>query len=124
MHTAIRHRMVQSMVVGIVAAAIAVALQYFVAIPLGTQPRWLGSLTTASAVPSAYLTFPLTDPVERWLGGPLASGTLSEVSTPFGPAFRIAPQDFAWIALGTIVVVGLVAYLASGLRELYDESRY
>jgi hypothetical protein len=107
-----------------VAATIVASLQYFVATPLGSQPGWLGTLATYSTLPSAYLTYPLSGPVERLLGSPLQSGTLVEVATPFGPAFRTALADIALVALGTIVVVGLVAYLASGIREMIDEARY
>ncbi len=124
MHAAVRHRMVESSVVGLVAATIVASLQYFVATPLGSQPGWLGTLATYSTLPSAYLTYPLSGPAERLLGAPLQSGTLVEVATPFGPAFRTAMADIALVALGTIVVVGLVAYLASGIREMIDEARY
>jgi hypothetical protein len=124
MHVAVRHRMVESSVVGVVAATITAGLQYFVAIPLGNQPGWLGSLASYSALPSAYLTYPLNLPAERLLGAPLQSGTLVEVTTPFGPAFRAALSDIALVALGTIVIVGLVAYLASGIREMIDAARY
>lgn len=124
MHVTVRHRMVESSLVGVVAAGIAAALQYFVAMPLGNQPGWLGSLASIAAIPSAYVTYPLNAPAERILGVPLRSGTLVEVTTPFGPAFRSAPTDIALVALGTIIVVGLAAYLASGIREMYDEARY
>jgi hypothetical protein len=124
MHVAVRHRMTESGLIGVVAAAVASALQYFVAMPLGDQPGWLGWISSAAAVPSAYLTYPLSGPSERYLGFSLQSGTLVEVTTPFGPAFRAAPIDIAVVACGTVVMVGLAAYLASGLREMYDEARY
>lgn len=123
MSMTVRQRSVHAAVVGIVGAAIAAGLQYFVGIPLGSQPKWLGFLTTASAVPSAYITFPIRDPLERLIKMQLGSGRLVEVATPFGPAFRVGTEDIALVALGTLIMVGLVAYLASGINEMYEEVR-
>ncbi len=119
----VRQRAVHAAVVGTTAAALAAALQYFVGIPLGDQPRWLGAITMASAVPSAYVTFPIRDPLERLINMQLGSGRLVEVATPFGPAFRVGTEDIALVALGTLIMVGLVAYLASGLNELFADVR-
>ncbi len=118
----VRQRAVHAALVGIASATFAAAMQYFVGIPLGNQPKWLGTITMASAVPSAYVTFPIRDPLERLTHTSLASGRLVEVATPFGPAFRIGTEDIALVALGTLIMVGLAAYLASGLNEMYEES--
>jgi hypothetical protein len=111
--------MVHAATVGLVAAAAATAAQYFIGMPLGGQPEWLWTVAMVTAVPSAYLTFPLSDLFDV----PLRSGTLVEVGTPFGPAFRLAPQELALIALGTLVVVGLADYLANGLSEVLERRR-
>lgn len=116
MSTTVRARMVHAATVGLVAAVVASAAQYFIAIPVGGQPDWLWTLTLLSVVPSLYLTYPL----DGLLDAPLRSGTLVEVATPFGPAFRVAPADIAVVALGTVVVVGLCAYLANGLSEMIE----
>jgi hypothetical protein len=119
MPSTVRQRMVHAATVGLVAAALATATQYFIAVPVGSQPEWLWTLTMLTAMPSLYLTFPLAD----LLNLPLPSGTLVEVATPFGPALRVAPQDLALVALGTLVIVGLAAYLAHGVDELLHQRR-
>jgi hypothetical protein len=111
--------MVHAATVGLIAATAATAAQYFIGVPLGSQPDWLWTLAMVTAVPSAYLTFPLSGLFDV----PLRSGTLMEVATPFGPAFRVAPQELALIALGTLVVVGLADYLANGVSEFLNERR-
>lgn len=116
-----RQRITRATTVGLLAAAAAAAIQYFVAIPVGGQPDWLWMVTLISAVPSAYLTFPLSDSFQQILQVQLGSGQLAEVSTPFGPALRVGMEDIALVALGTTVMVGLVVYLASGISEIYDE---
>jgi hypothetical protein len=92
---------------------VATAAQYFIAVPVGSQPEWLWTLTMLVAVPSLYVTYPLAD----FFNWSLPSGTLVEVTTPFGPAFRVSAADLAMVALGTMVIVGLVTYLANGLAE-------
>ena len=72
-----------------------------------------------TAIPSLYFAYPFADLLQL----PVPSGTLVEVATPFGPALRVAPQDLALVALGTMVVVGLAAYLANGVRELLEGRR-
>lgn len=119
----VRRRAVHAAVVGTVGAAFAAALQYFIGIPLGNQPDWLGTLASVSALPSAYITFPIRDPLERILHMPLGSGRLAEVVTPFGPAFRVGTEDIALVALGTLVMVALADYLATGLSELFEGRR-
>lgn len=119
MSSTVRQRMVHAATVGLIAAAAATAAQYFIGMPLGGQPEWLWTLAMVAAVPSAYFTFPLSG----LLDVPLRSGILVEVGTPFGPAFRVASQELALIALGTLVVVGLADYLANGLSELLREHR-
>ncbi len=109
--------------IGTLAAAVAVAIQYFVGIPVGDQPEWLATLTLVSAVPSAYVTFPLQAPFERLLDFQVGSGVVFEAETPFGPAFRVGNADLVMVAVGTLVMVGLAAYLAAGISEIYDEVR-
>ncbi|HRP07266.1 MAG TPA: hypothetical protein PLL69_02145 [Gemmatimonadales bacterium] len=116
-----RQRITRATAAGLIAAAVASAIQYFVAIPVGGQPDWLWMVTLLSAVPSAYLTFPLSDSFQQIMQVRLGSGQLVEVSTPFGPALRVGMEDIALVALGTTVMIGLVVYLASGISELYDE---
>lgn len=116
-----RQRIVRAASVGVAAAVLAVAIQYFVGIPVGDQPEWLATLTLVSAVPSAYVTFPLKAPFEQLLDLQVASGRIFEVETPFGPAFRVGTGDLVMVAVGTLVMVGLAAYLAAGITEIYDE---
>jgi hypothetical protein len=117
MISTVRQRMVHAATVGLVAAAVATAAQYFVAVPVGGQPEWLWTLTMVTAIPSLYLAYPLAGLLDL----SLPTRTLVEVSTPFGPALRVAPQDLALVALGTLVIVGLAAYLAHGLGEMMAE---
>lgn len=119
----IRQRIVRAAMLGSLAAAVAVAVQYFVGIPVGDQPDWLATLTLVTAVPSAYVTFPLKAPFERLLDFQVGSGRIFEAETPFGPAFRVGTADLMMVAVGTLLMVGLVAYLAAGITEMYDEAR-
>ncbi len=123
MASTIRQRVTNAASVGVVAALLVVAAEYFIALPLGNQPSWLTLLAIAAMAPSSYIIVPLRDPVERWLGQNLGSGKMLEVSTPFGPALRASTEDLLLVAFGTIVMVGLLAYLASGLQEMLLERR-
>ena len=123
MASAFRQRVTHAASVGVVAAVVAVAAGYFIALPVGNQPSWLALLAMAAIAPSAYIIVPLRDPIERWLGQNLGTGTLLEVSTPFGPALRASTEDLLLVALGTIVMVSLVAYLAGGVQEMLVEQR-
>src|SRR5688572_6259558 len=114
MSSTVRGRMVHATTVGLVAATAVTATQYFVAMPVGAQPEWLWTLTMISAIPSHYVTYPLAGLLHR----SLPTANLVEVATHFGPAFRVAPSDLALVAIGTMVVVGLIAYLAHGVTEL------
>lgn len=118
-----RQRIARATAVGLAAAGFAVAVQYFVGIPVGDQPGWMATLTLVSAVPSAYVTFPLKAPFEELLDLQVASGRIFETQTPFGPAFRIGNLDLLMVAVGTLLMVGLAAYLAAGISEMYDEVR-
>jgi hypothetical protein len=118
MERTFRYRLGRAATLGMVAAFVAVAVQWFIGMPVGDQPEWLGYLTLTTAVPSAYLTFPISDPLESLIGMQLGSGRLLEVMTPFGPAMRVGTEDLGLIALGTLVVVGLTAYLAIGVNEM------
>lgn len=118
-----RQRIVRAATFGTLAAAVAVAIQYFVGIPVGDQPDWMATLTLVSAVPSAYVTFPLRAPFERLLDLQVGSSRIFETETPFGPAFRVGTGDLWMIAIGTLIMVGLAAYLAAGISEMYDEAR-
>lgn len=118
-----RQRILRAATVGVTASAVAVAIQYFVGIPVGGQPEWMATLTLVSAVPSAYVTFPLQAPFERLLDLRVGTGHIFEVETPFGPAFRIGSDEMAMVAIGTLLMVGLAAYLAAGISEMYDERR-
>lgn len=115
-----RYRLGRAATFGMLAALVAVAVQWFIGMPVGDQPEWLGYLTLTTAVPSAYLTFPISDPLEALIGMQLGSGRLLEVMTPFGPAMRVGTEDLGLIALGTMVVVGLTAYLAIGVNEMVE----
>lgn len=121
MATAFRRRLTHAALVGICAAVVAVAAQYFIAMPVGDQPGWLAMLAIIAIAPSAYIIVPLRDPIEQWLQVQLGSGTLVEAATPFGPAFRMGTEDMLLVAFGTIVMVGIVAYLAEGVQEMLAE---
>ena len=120
MERTFRYRLVRAATFGMLAALVAVAVQWFIGIPVGNQPEWLGYVTMTTAVPSAYLTFPISDPLEALIGMQLGSGRILEVMTPFGPAMRVGTEDLGLIALGTLVVVGLTAYLAIGVNEMVE----
>ena len=47
MTIALRQRVSHAGMVGLVAAALAVSIQYFVAFPVGNQPNWLALLSAA-----------------------------------------------------------------------------
>jgi hypothetical protein len=121
MSGAIRRRVGRAAHYGLVATVIAVAVQWFIGIPVGNQPEWLGYLTLTTAVPASYITFPFGDPLEHLLGMELGSGRIVEVTTPFGPAMRAGPEDIALIALGTLLMVSLTAYLAVGMNEMIED---
>jgi len=120
MERTFRYRLVRAATFGMLAAFVAVAVQWFIGIPVGDQPAWLGVVTLTTAVPAAYLTFPISDPLEKLIGMELGSGRLIEAMTPFGPAMRVGTEDLGLIALGTLVVVGLTAYLAIGVNEMVE----
>lgn len=121
MTLAFRERASHAGVVGLVAAILAVATQYFVALPVGNQPDWLALLSAATAAPAAYLVVPVRAPIEGWIQMEIGSTSLREAVTPFGPALRGNREDLLLVALGTIIVVGLVAYLAEGVQEMISE---
>jgi|CXWL01.1.fsa_nt_gi hypothetical protein len=121
MTTALRQRVSHAGVVGLVAAVVAVATQYFVALPVGNQPNWLAILSAATAAPSAYIVVPIRAPIEGWLQMEIGGTSLREAITPFGPALRADRDELLLIALGTIIMVGIVAYLAEGVQEMVSE---
>lgn len=113
-----RVRIVRAAVVGIVVAGLAVASQILIGVPVGDQPEWLAYIPLILATPSAYLLFPIQDPLESLIKMRLGSGVTLEGTTPFGPAFLPGVEDLALTAFGTIVVVGLIGYLAMGVQEM------
>jgi hypothetical protein len=121
MATAFRRRLAHAGLVGIFAAGFAVATQYLIAMPVGDQPDWLAMLAMIAMAPSAYVIVPLREPLEQWLQMELGNTAVVEASTPFGPAFRIGTEEMLLVALGTIIMVGLVAYLAEGVQEMLAE---
>ncbi|MBK9550254.1 MAG: hypothetical protein IPO52_14395 [Gemmatimonadetes bacterium] len=121
MTIALRQRVSHAGMVGLVAAALAVSIQYFVAFPVGNQPNWLALLSAAAAAPSAYVVVPVRAPIEGWIQMEIGGTSLREATTPFGPALRGGTDDFLLIALGTIIMVGIVAYLAEGVQEMVTE---
>jgi hypothetical protein len=121
MPNAFRHRVTHAATVGMVAAALAVATQYFIALPIGDQPSWMLVLAMVAASPAAYALIPLQGIVQGWFGQDLGTGYVMQVTTPFGPALRGGTEDLLLLALGTIVMVGLVAYAAAGIQEMMDE---
>lgn len=123
MASAFRQRVIHAASVGVVAAVVAVAAGYFIALPIGNQPSWLALLAMAAIAPSAYIILPLCDPIQHWLGQDLGTHIISEVNTPFGPAMRAGTEDLLLVAFGTILMVGLVAYLANGVQEMLVEQR-
>ncbi len=121
MTLAFRERASHAGVVGLVAAVLAVATQYFVALPVGNQPSWMALLSAVTAAPSAYVVVPARAPVEGWLQMEIGAPALREAITPFGPALRADRDDLLLVALGTIIMVGIVAYLAEGVQEMIAE---
>jgi len=121
MATAFRRRLTHAALVGICAAVVAVATQYFIAMPVGDQPEWLAMLAMIAIAPSAYIIVPLRDAVDAGLQVQLGTGTVIEAATPFGPAFRSGTEDMLLVAFGTIIMVGIVAYLADGVGEMLAE---
>lgn len=121
MTLAFRERASHAGVVGLVAAIVAVATQYFVALPVGNQPNWLALFSAITAAPSAYIVVPIRAPIEGWLQMEIGSSALHEAATPFGPALRADRDDLLLVALGTIIMVGIVAYLAEGVQEMIAE---
>lgn len=116
-----RVRIVRAAALGIAVAALAVASQVLIGVPVGDQPDWLAYIPLILATPSAYLLFPIQDPLESLIRMRLGSGATLEGSTPFGPAFLPGIEDLALTAFGTIVVVGLIGYFAIGVRELSEQ---
>lgn len=106
---------------GLLAMVVVVLVQWFVGIPVGDQPGWLGVVALAAAVPAAYVTVPVSEPLERLIGMELGSGRIIEVATPFGPAMRGGIEDVALIGFGTLLMVGLAAYLAIGVNEMVTD---
>lgn len=120
MSQSLRQRLTRAAATGVVGAGFAAAAQYFIALPIGNQPQWLGTLASLAAVPAAYVTYPLSMLFETLTHHRLLDGRLLETSTPFGPAMRPELGDIALIAMGTVVTVGLAAYLAQGMSELLE----
>ncbi len=121
MTLAFRERASHAGVVGLIAAILAVATQYFVALPVGNQPNWLALLSAAAAAPAAYIVVPIRAPIEGWIQMEIGGTALHEAATPFGPAMRADREDLMLVALGTIIMVGIVAYLAEGVQEMVSE---
>lgn len=116
----VRQRFTHASLVGLMAAAVVVAIQFFVGVPVGDQPAWLGTLALLSGIPAAYALHLLRGPIDAILPPP-TDQRFFEVETLFGPAFRASVDEMLLLALGTVVMVGLVAYLASGLTEMLRE---
>lgn len=121
MATTVRQRVSHAGTVGLAAAALVVAAQYFVGLPVGNQPSWLATMVASLVAPSAYVVLPIRDPIEYWLQMEFGTGTLMEATTPFGPALRAGTEDLLLIAFGTIVMFGIVAYLAEGVQEMLQK---
>jgi hypothetical protein len=121
MAATVRQRLSHAGTVGLVAAMIVVAAQYFIALPVGDQPPWLAMLAAILVAPSAYVIVPIRDPIEHWLQMEFGSTTIVEASTPFGPAFRMGTEELLVVALGSILIFGIVAYLAEGVTEMIGE---
>lgn len=120
MSQTIRQRFTRAAATGVIGAGIAAAAQYFIALPIGNQPQWMGTVASLAAVPAGYVTYPLSMALEAIAHRPLLDGRLLEATTPFGPAMRPELGDIALIALGTIVTVGLAAYLAQRMSEMLE----
>jgi hypothetical protein len=118
-HT-IRQRILQAAGIGEIGAGFAVAAQYFIGMPVGHQPEWLGTVASVAIVPAQYILVPFADPLKRLMGSAVGDGVLFESVTPFGPAMRFEMGHLALLALATLIIVGLVDYLAQGVVELYQ----
>jgi len=113
-----RQRVRQATGVGELGAGITVAAQYFIGMPVGHQPEWLGAVAATAALPAQYVLIPFAGPLQRLLGPSAGHGALLESATPFGPAMRFEMADIALVALATVIIVGLVDYVAQGVAEL------
>ena len=113
-----RQRISRATGVGEFGAGIVVAAQYFIGIPVGHQPEWLGTLAATAVLPAQYVLIPFANPLNRLLGSSAGHGVLLESTTPFGPAMRFETGDLALVALATLIIVGLVDYAAQGVAEL------
>lgn len=123
MHSTFRHRLGHAAGIGLIGAGITAATQYFIGMPVGGQPGWLGTLATTTAMPAQYLLVPF-DGVLRQLPGTTAGrGLLVEASTPFGPALRVENGELILMALATMVIVGLADYLAQGIATFWSRRR-
>lgn len=113
-----RQRIRHAIGAGELGAGIAVAAQYFIGMPVGHQPEWLGAVASTAVLPAQYVLFPFAGPLQKLLGQSAGHGILLEAATPFGPAMRFGMGDLALVGLATLIIVGLVDYAAQGVVEL------
>jgi hypothetical protein len=119
-----RHHVRHAAAVGELGAGITFAAQYFIGMPVGHQPEWLGAVASTAVIPAQYVLFPFAAPLQRLLGPNAGHGTLLESMTPFGPAMRFGMDDLALVALATLIIVGLVDYAAQGVVELCGANKH
>lgn len=117
-----RKRVSHATCAGLLGAGVTVCTQLLVGIPVGRQPDWLTTLSSGTMMPAQYVLYPLSSVLGRVLG--TGDGRLLEATTPFGPALRLDLPALALVALATIVMVGLVDYLAQGVTALWEEHRH
>ncbi len=63
-----RQRIRQAAGIGELGAGITLAAQYFIGMPLGHQPEWLGAVASTAILPAQYVLFPFAGPLQRLLG--------------------------------------------------------
>jgi hypothetical protein len=123
MYNSFRQRFSRAVGAGLMGAGVTVAAQYFIGVPVGRQPEWLGAVASTTALPAQYVLFPFSGLVHKLVGPSAGNGVLLETVTPFGPAMRFDMSDLALVALATVIIVGLADYAAQGVTELWEKRK-
>jgi hypothetical protein len=123
MYHTFRQRLSRAVGAGLMGAGVTVAAQYFIGVPVGRQPEWLGAVASTTVLPAQYILFPFSGLLTRLLGPSAGNGVLLESSTPFGPAMRFDMSDLALVALATVIIVALADYAAQGVTEMWERRK-
>jgi hypothetical protein len=123
MYHTFRQRVARAVGAGLMGAGVTVAAQYFIGVPVGRQPEWLGTVASTTALPAQYVIAPFSGVLNRLLGPSAGNGVLLESSTPFGPAMRFEMSDLALVALATVIIVALADYVAQGITAIWERRK-